>query len=508
MRILALMLACVCALAADPLRFRITLDPSAAPKGTSGRLFVFLDKGDSARERIDVGFLPESVWMAAMEVPFLAAGGTVELDPDLMAYPKGFSQAEKGSYVVMALLDPDHTFARERQDGGDIASPVKVLKNLDPATAGTVELRLTSVTPSDTAPADTAQIKAVIFQSPALSAFWGRPVYMKAGVVLPKGHTGDGEERLPVVYHVHGFGGNYTEAWRKGEDLVEAMASGKKMRAVHVFLDGNCPGGHHVFADSVNNGPWGQALTTELIPFLESRYGLQARAEWRFLMGHSSGGWSTLWLQVRYPDFFGGTWPTSPDPVDFHNFTGMDVTPESTRGVYRGADGAPLNLVRMNGKNVMTVEEFAKMEAVTGEYGGQLASFEWAFSPRGPDGRPLPMFVRETGELTAGVREHWQRYDITKLVQDNWQTLGPKLQGKIRLVVGGVDNFHLNESAAILCGWLAEKGRENACEVIPGRDHFDLFRPYKTYPKGLEQRTDDEMRAQWERAAGKKAQPR
>jgi len=499
MRIFTLFVAAALALAAAPVRFRISLSADVAPKGAAGRLFVFLQKGDSPVERIRVGFVPEDVWLAAAEVRYWKAGETIEFNPDDLAFPRPFSQAERGSYRVMALLDPDHSFARERQGAGDLVSAVKVVADLNPADAAPVELALTAVTPGQAERADTANVKAVHFVSPSLSAFFGRPVTMHAGVVLPNGHTAESAP-LPAVYHVHGFGGSYREAWARGEQLPADMAAGTRLRAVHVYLDGNCPGGHHVFADSVNNGPWGKALTEELIPHLEKRFGLAAAPRGRFLTGHSSGGWSSLWLQVKYPDFFGGTWPTAPDSMDFRNFTGIDATPESAGNAYRNKDGGPLNLVRMGGREVLSVEEFARMERVTGEYGGQLASFDWVFSPRGADGRPMRMFHWDTGEMSREVREHWQRYDIARIVRDNWATLGPKLVGKIRLTIGAVDNCHLNEAAERFCGWLREKGREDACEIVPGRDHFNLHRPHDTYPKGLTQRIDDEMRAKWEAA--------
>lgn len=498
MRLLLVLFAGLFLLAAEPLRFRITLNPSVAPEGVSGRLFVFLDKGSSPRERIHVDFLPEDVWIAAKEIPFWKPGETVELNPDKLAFPEAFSKAEKGDYVVMALLDPDHSFARERQDAGDLASPVSVLRDLDPTNAAPVTLELSVITPSTAPKPDTANIRTVEFQSPALSAFWGRPILMRAGVVIPDGHT-ISDPPLPAVYHIHGFGGNYKEAWTKGEPLVAEMAGGERLKAVHVFLDANCPGGHHVFADSVNNGPWGLALTTELIPHLERRFGLSPSAAGRFLTGHSSGGWSALWLQVQYPDLFGGAWPTSPDAMDFRSFTGIDVTPASTQNAFKTKNGNALNLYRLTGKDVLSMKEFSLLESVTGEVGGQLASFEWVFSPRGPDGRPMRLFNRHTGTLSNDVRQYWQRYEIARIVRENWPILGPKLQGKIRLVIGADDNFHLNESASLFCDWLAEKGREDACEIVPGRDHFNLHRAYETYPKGLYQRIDDEMRARWER---------
>ena len=394
MRLLLFCLLSVFSLAADPIRFEIRLSPTVAPKGASGRLFVLLDPGGTARDRIDIGFLPESVWLAAKEIPHWAPGQTITLDPDELAYPQPFSKAPKGDYVVMALLDPNHSFARDRQDAGDLASAVVVLKDLDAANAPPVQLELSTVTSPSEAKVDTENVKFVEFASPALAAFWGRPVMMRAGVVIPTGHDLTAQP-LPSVYHVHGFGGSYREAWAKGERLATAMASGEQFKAVHIYLDANCPGGHHVFADSVNNGPWGEALTKELIPYLEKRFRLAPRATGRFVTGHSSGGWSALWLQVKYPDVFGGTWPTSPDAMDFRSFTGIDVTVESTQNAYKTKEGGVLNLVRFNGKDAMSLEDFARMESVTGEYGGQLASFEWVLSPRGRmGGRCLCLIVR------------------------------------------------------------------------------------------------------------------
>ena len=167
--------------AAAPLRFQITLDPAVAPKGASGRLFVFLQKGGKVRDRIPVGFIPEGVWLAGREVAFWKPGAVVELNGDEAAFPQPLSQVAKGDYAVMALLDPDHSFARARQDAGDLTSVVMKLKGFDPAKGEPVALRITRVTPDAKAKPDTAHVKAVEFVSPALMAFWGRPVTMRAG---------------------------------------------------------------------------------------------------------------------------------------------------------------------------------------------------------------------------------------------------------------------------------------------------------------------------------------
>jgi hypothetical protein len=269
------------------------------------------------------------------------------------------------------------------------------------------------------------------------------------------------------------------------------MASGKRMKAVHVFLNGSFSTGHHEFADSVNNGPWGRALTAEFIPWLEMKYPMISQPYARFLTGHSSGGWSTLWLQINYADFFGGTWSTSPDPVDFRSFTGINTTPGSTDNAYRTADGKSRNLARINGKETVSMEQFARQEEVQGEYGGQMASFEWVFSPKGPDGRPMRLFNRVTGEQDPMVQRAWQKFDLHYILEQNWQELEPRLRGKLHIVCGGTDTFHLEEAVTLLCTFLKSKNSDAGCRIIPGRDHFNL------YGSDLEGRIDKEMQARF-----------
>lgn len=484
---------------AAPLRFEITLDAAVAPKGSSGRMILFLADASKPRERLSGGFVPGETWMAAQEFEHIGPGAKVMFDPDVLAYPKPFSEAARGDYEVMALLDPDHSYALTAQNEGDLYSAVLTLRDFNPATAGPVKLTLDKITPARPKLKDTENIKLVEFESPMLSTFWGRPIVMQAGVVLPPDYGRDPAKRYPAAYIVHGFGGDHTTAWRAGPGLVKDMASGKRFPMVHVFLNGSFPTGHHVFADSVNNGPWGKALTQEFIPFLEKTFSLIAKPGARFLTGHSSGGWSTLWLEVNYPDVFGGTWSTSPDPVDLHSFTGIDVTPGSTENAYRAKDGHSRNLVRMNGKDVASIEQFAKAERVQGEFGGQFASFDWVWSPRGIDGRPMELFNRDTGDLNPFVEQAWQKYDIRRIVEGNWATLGPKLLGKVHLVVGSEDTFHLEEAAIMFCDFLKSKGREDVCEIVPGRDHMNLYQKYKTYPDGLDIRIDQEMKDAFER---------
>jgi hypothetical protein len=251
----------------------------------------------------------------------------------------------------------------------------------------------------------------------------------------------------------------------------------------------------------VNNGPWGRALTTEFIPYLESRYRLDRRPQARFLNGHSSGGWATLWLQVNYPKIFGGTWSTSPDPTDFHDFTGPDLYAPHAN-VYRRPDGSSYPLIREEGKVLMTFESFAHLETVLGPCGGQLASFEWVFSPRGPDGRPMQMFDRTTGDVNPRVVEAWRKYDIVQILKANWPRVGPDLNGKIHVIVGTADTFYLDGPARLLKAALDSLHAQAQVTFLEGRTHMNLYKVGDD-PNGLYDQIAAEMYKCWQTKRGR-----
>jgi hypothetical protein len=214
---------------------------------------------------------------------------------------------------------------------------------------------------------------------------------------------------------------------------------------------------------------------------------MEAKPSSRFLTGHSSGGWAGLWLQVNYPRFFGGVWATSPDPVDFRSFVGPNIAGGVPENIYRKPDGSPWTLVRINGKDTMTLQDWGRQEYVLGEYGGQFASFEAVFSQRGPDGRPMPLFDRHTGEVDPVVAKAWEKYDISKVIRARWKEIGPDLKGKIHVMVGTQDTFHLEQPVHLLDGVMKELGSDAQFTYVEGKGHFDL------YSDGLRNRIANEM---------------
>ena len=467
-------------------RFRVALPSTFGNQPFEGRLIILLSNQKQPAKVIEMGLDPKDfkIWTAAGEVASLLPGSSVELDPDVLAYPEPWSHAPIGNYQAMAVLDVNHNYAYGGLEPGDLRSTVVPLANFNPAEPQVIELSLTERVPERHA-SPPASTELIDFVSPSLSAFWGRPTHMRGLVLLPPSYNKNKTGRFPTVYWTHGFTAPFHYLEIMAGDYSRAMSDGKLPEMIYVFLDQSCLGGTHEFADSLNNGPWGKALTRELIPHLEHKYRMDGKPSGRLLTGHSSGGWAALWLQVAYPAFFGGTWPTSPDPSDFRSFTGPNLLKD--KNFYRKPDGSKWMLVRMNGKDVQSLEDFARMEHVLGEYGGQMASFEWVFSPRGPDGRPQQLFDRETGEIHSDVAQAWEKYDISAIIRNHASRLRPLLRNKIHLTVGTADTFHLDESARLLQQTLQEVDIPASFNFLSGKTHFDLYRD------GLREQIGNEM---------------
>ena len=323
-----------------PLRFSVRVGASTKVP-VSGRLLVFFGPLQSSADEMTPGFGTdtEKVWIAAREVSNVGPDTVIDMNPDDLAFPAPFSTRPRGNYQVMALLDVNHNYAYGGSAPGDLRSPVISLPDIDPLRAGTMELVLTTRIPeTKLTPPPSADV--VDFVSPLLSAFWGRPIYIHAVVVLPPSYSSETKPIFPTVYWTHGFGNVFSDLVNGVAPRVQKkLADGKYPEMVWVLLDESCPGGTHEFADSVNNGPWGQALTEEFVPYIEKTYRTGGKRDSRFLTGHSSGGWAALWLEVTYPEVFGGSWPVSPDSVDFRNFTGPNVRATPAQNFYRQPGG-------------------------------------------------------------------------------------------------------------------------------------------------------------------------
>lgn len=472
------------------LHFRVALDPALGAAPVSGRLIVFMTNDPQPQEILHPGIAagPNPMWIAAREVTDLRPGKALDLDPDETAYPQPLSEAPAGDYQIMALLDTDHTAAYNffgAFSSQDLRSAVIEVEGLNPKQSAPVELKLTEhVSPSARTRAG-GDSQAIDFVSPSLSKFWGREIHLRGYVALPPGYRSS-HRRYPTVYWTHGFGAHLEDLTGVAARFQKEMADGNLPPMIWVILDESCSGGTHEYADSVNNGPLGEALTGELIPYLERTYRMDAKPTGRFLTGHSSGGWATMWLEVTYPKVFGGNWSTSPDPVDFRDFTNIDLTKD--KNAYTRPDGKPTPLVRMGGKEAASFEQLSREEVVMGDYGGQIASFEWVFSPRGTDGRPMPMFDRQTGAIHREVADYWlAHYDISLILTQGAKQLVPELRGKIHIIVGTADTFYLDGAVHLLEQAITPLGYQAKITYLEGRTHMDL------YQGGLEKQIAEQM---------------
>lgn len=473
----------------------VQLDPSAQA-ATGGRLLVFaVPEAQASKDKegkvpmVDVDyFAPRKVTLAAQEIPRIAQGETVVADLDTLAFPDAYSKLAPGRYYVQAILDVDHDINYSGRESGDWASTPIVATLGGAATLPTLTLTQVDrksdpwdfshpmIAPATRAAGAEARKHAtpIDFTSPAVSRFHGRETKLRGYVLTPPGYE-SGNAHYPVVYMTQGWSASLDRHPSTMAGLYAEMADGRAPKMIWVLLAHDVATGVHEFTDSVNNGPWGEALVRELIPDLERRFRMDAKPSGRVVFGHSSGGWFALSLQTKYPKVFGGAWATSPDPADFRDFSGPDIYAPNAN-FYFQPDGTPWPLVRDGDRDVATIRDMAKIERVQGEYGGQFASFEAVFSPRGADGRPMPLFDRETGVVDPVVADYWRtHYDIAERLRTHWKTLQPDIDGKLHVIVGTLDTFRLEGAARRLKETLDTLGAKADVRFIEGRNHFDLY---------------------------------
>ena len=402
-----------------------------------------------------------------VDVTDWSPGERLTLGPDTVGYPATLGELEPGTWRVQAVMRTD-------PDSASIAGGDAVLSSIEAVQHGSddawpLELTIDTHSPRGRFP-EMEGVAVLAHKSELLSAFHGRDIDMRAIAFFPADFDPEADRNWPVLYVIGGFAGGLDQA---GMAQMLWGDPERKQELVIVYLDGECGTGHHVFADSANNGPRGQALVEEFIPWLESKYPFSGSPEGRLLTGHSSGGWSSLWLQVTYPEVFGGTWSTAPDPVDFRAFQEIDIYAKDANA-YRMPDGSRTPLARgRRGKPRIYCDDFCAMEEAIGD-GGQIRSFEWVFSPRDEDGRPRPLFDRATGVVDPAVARAWRDYDISLVMQENWETLEPKLAGKIHIYMGDADTFYLDDAVRLLKARLQELGSDAVVEIMPG-DHSSIL---------------------------------
>ena len=461
------------------LRFEVTLDPSL-PAQPSGRLLVVMASSDRVEPRRLIGRTGRTATpTVGVDVPALAPGDRVILDATAAAFPiEGLADLPAGEYHVQAVLDTNRDIRSPGAPGSLYSELLQVA--LEPAQNEPVRLTLSRRIPDEQLPPDEEYLRFVKIRSNLLTQFHGRPIYVRAGVILPPGFEQEPERRYPLRVHIGGYGSRYTRVgsmMRPGSPFRDAWLAADAPRMVLLHLDGAGPNGDPYQVNSANNGPYGDAVTQELIPYVEREFRGIGEPHARVLDGGSTGGWVSLALQIFYPDFFNGAWASCPDGVDFSAFQLVDIY--SGDSAYVDEQGHELPSARnRNGRVRFTMRHEVQMENVLGRgdswtmSGRQWGAWNAAYGPRGQDGRPVPLWDPETGVIDRSVTRHWEPYDLRLVLEQHWDELAPKLRGKLNIWVGEMDDYYLNNAVHLLDEFLQTKPSIDARIAFgPDRGH-------------------------------------
>ncbi len=477
-------------------RFSVRYEAASDKGPLDGRLLIMLSKDPKEEPRLQIRGDLRSQQVFGMDVEGWKPGQPALLPDDALGFPvESLAEVPAGTYRVQALLHRYETF--RRGDGHVVKLPMdrgegqqwnKAPGNLystprdivvDPARAETIAITLGNVIPPIPEPPTTKYVKHERILSEKLTKFWGRPMYLGAHVLLPEGFDSHPDARYPLVifhgHHPNTIGGfreeppdpnlkpEYSERFHlEGYNRIEQenayqfykdWTGPNYPRYLLVEIQHANPYYDDSYAvNSQNLGPYGDAITYELIPYLEKKYRALGAGWARFLYGGSTGGWEALGAQIFYPDEYNGCWAACPDPIDFRQYTVVNIYEDESAYAWKGpwASVATPGHRDYLGHLSATVEQMNRLELVLGtkgRSGGQWDIWEAVYSPVGPDGYPRRIFDKRTGVIDRSVAEAWKSYDLVHILRRDWSRgLGKKLEGKIHIYVGDMDNFYLNNA--------------------------------------------------------------
>jgi hypothetical protein len=487
---------CTAAIASTP-RFEISFAPAVRQGAVTGRLLLMISRANDPEVRLQAGWI-DSPPMFGVDVSQLLHGQPVVIDGTVAGFPlNGLRDIPPGDYYVQALLNVYTEFHRAdghviwahmdqwegqkfNQSPGNLISKVQKI-HLDASKGYSIRLSLSEIIPPVQIPVDTRWVKHIRIQSKLLTDFWGHPMYLGAVVLLPRDYDSSGENEYPVIYEQGHFSHSAPFEFQtdnapedlntrkirenlgveSGYQFFQAWNSDRFPRMIAVTFLHPTPYYDASYAvNSANTGPYGDALMTELIPYLEQHFRIIRQPYARVLTGGSTGGWEALALELQHPDFFGGVWALYPDPVDFRRYDLVNIYDDQNSFVFDSSLGTgPLRqswlrserpmIQSDDGQPIATVREVSRLESVLGTKGRSgefLENWEAVWGPMGEDGYPVPLWDKLTGTIdhsvAAYMRDHG--YDLSHYAKANWPRIGPKLLGKLHVYCGDMDNFYLN----------------------------------------------------------------
>ncbi|MDG1572150.1 alpha/beta hydrolase-fold protein [Robiginitalea sp. M366] len=465
-----------------------------------GRLLLMLSDDPSAEPRFQINAGLNTQLIFGMNVEGMAPGAGEVFTVAAPGFPySSLAQVPPGEYRAQALLHVYETFnlasghtVKLPMDNGEgqqwNRSPGNLYSQPVTVTVGEnglqgLELVMDQKIPPIPEPEDTPWIKHIKMRSPSLSEFWGRDIYLGAHVLLPKGFEEHPEARYPLmVFHGHfpsDFGGFrttppdpelepvYSERFgvdgyniiqqQEAYDFYRRWTSEDFPRFLIVEIQHPTPYYDDSYAvNSASQGPYGDAITYELIPYIEEQFRGQGEGWARFLYGGSTGGWEALAVQVKYPDEYNGCFAACPDPIDFRAYCLTNIY-EDPNAYYTNSPHKPNEVPAHRdylGQVHTTVREYNQLEWVLGDKsrsGQQWDIWEATYSPQAADGYPQRLWDKQTGEINPDVAAYWrENYDLRHILERDWEQLGPKLRGKIHLYCGDMDNYYLNNAVYLM----------------------------------------------------------
>ena len=101
-----------------------------------------------------------------------------------------------------------------------------------------------------------------------------------------------------------------------------------------------------------------------------------------------------------------------------------------------------------------TMEQMNHVELAIGSHsrsGDQWDIWQAVYSPMALDGYPKPIWDKKSGKIDKEVADYWkENYDLRYVLERDWAKIGPKLEGKIHVYCGDMDNYYLNNAVYLM----------------------------------------------------------
>jgi len=496
-------------------KINLSFNEEASNNPLDGRLLLLLSTDDSSEPRFQINDNLTTQIVFGQNVEDMQTGQKVAFDQSQLGFPiASLKDIVPGTYWIQGLLHTYETFnlstghtVKLPMDNGEgqqwnsspgniYSKPIQV--TVDPRNLGKIDIVMDQIIPPIEPATDTEWIKHIRMKSELLSAFWGRDMYLGAHVLLPKGFEQHTEAKYPLmVFHGHypaDFGGfsttppdpnmkpEFSNRFNvNGYNIIQEQEAYNQYlqwisddfpRFLIIEIQHPTPYYDDSYAvNSASQGPWGDAITYELIPHIEKLFRGQGEGWSRFLYGGSTGGWEALAVQVKYPDEYNGCFAACPDPIDFKAYCLTNIYEDKNAYYYEGEHRKSLVPTHRDylGHTNFSLLEANQLELVLGDKsrsGQQWDIWEAVYSPQGDDGYPVRLWDKRSGDIDPSVAAYWkENYDLRHILERDWDILGSKLEGKINIYCGDMDNYYLNNAV-----YLMEDFLENTTAPYYGGD--------------------------------------